>query len=462
MNINTEKDFFLFDEGYPIHTWYPLFAECEVNESLENAYSNLDICSIKNRALYFHIPFCEEKFCSFCSFNRKLKESDQEVENYVEALIKEIKTKSKYSNITQIPITAIFFGGGTPSVLTSDQILKIGKTIHENFNLKNLKEFSFENNICSVTEEKLIALLEIGVTHVRMGIQTFNQKYREYFNLRPSLEDIYAKVELVKKYFNNICIDIIYGINGQSLGEFIMDVHNACKLGTRLIDFYPLTQPKGNMQLHKLFTDKGLIPKTELEIIGLKTLLLKITKDYGYIPHNGHGFVREDSLCGLDNEDITRQYAFEYHKCVMGYDDGDVVGFGAGAQSGYKNYIVINEPNVAKYIESINHGKLQGIIGKTNKESNLSRGIISHLPYFGYCEKNRIDFSELPEEVIFLLNKLINAGIIEETELEYKLPIKSWAWDNVIMYYLSPIKAKKELDACFQRNLPDNYYKIYE
>lgn len=459
MQPNNEKNSFLkFNEAYPLHTWYPLFAQ-EEKENINNAISNVNIQGIKTRALYFHIPFCEERFCAFCTFNRKIKENDAEIQNYVDALIKEIEIKSQYDSMTKVPIHAIFFGGGTPSILSVNQILEIGQAIHEHFNLSKLREFSFENNICSITEDKLLALKEIGVTHVRAGIQTLNPKYREYFNLRPTIVEIKEKVTLLKKHFENVCIDMIYGINGQTVDELIKDIHNACKLDTKLIDFYPLTQPKGNMQLHKLFSEKGLNPHTELTLKGYKSLLREVTRAYGYIPHNGHGFVNTKYVSDK-NDRITSDYVFEYHKCVMGYESGDVIGFGAGAESGLSNYVMLNEKNIMKYSRIINEGNIPARIFNANLAANYARGIIAHLPYFGYVEKKYINFEKVPAETKGALQKLIDAGLIIDKEHEYCMTSDAWLWDNEIMYYLSPSSAKEELDACFTSKLSEDYYKI--
>lgn len=462
MRVNKCKNsFYKFDEAYPLHTWYPLFSKEKVSDDFVNVFNNISVKEITNRALYFHIPFCEERFCAFCSFNRKLKESDIEIQNYVESILKEIEIKSQFQSMLQIPIHAIFFGGGTPSTLLPSQILEIGQAIHEHFNLSNLKEFSFENNICSITEEKLLALKKMGVTHVRAGVQTLNPKYREYFNLRPTIKEIEEKITLLKKYFENVCIDIIYGINGQSIDEFIQDIHNACRLDTKLIDFYPLTQPKGNMQLYKLFSENGLEPHTELTLIGFKSLLRDIAKQYGYIPHNGHGFVNTKYLLHNNaKNNITTDYVFEYHKCVMGYESGDVIGFGAGAVSGFSNYTMCNENNVIKYEDKINKGILPAEIYHANIEANYARGIISHLPYFGYAEKKYIDFAQIPMETKKALQDLIDVGLIIETALEYRMTSEAWLWDNEIMYYLTPNSAKEELNASFSNKLSDGYYKI--
>lgn len=444
-----DKGFFIFDSAFPMHTWYPVL-DGKLIESTPNnndIYNQIDTSDISKRALYFHIPFCEGNICSFCSFSRKIKTSDEEVDKYVSALIREIEIKSQYEKISQVPIHSIFFGGGTPSILTPVHIRKIGLAIKKHFNLTKLKEFSFENNIHSVTEEKLIALKEIGVTHVRAGVQSLNPKYRSYFDLLTNVDEVYYKLDIMKKYFENVCIDMIYGINGQTIEEFIEDIHLACSIGTKLIDFYPLTQPTSNMKLGKLFTEQGLEPKSELEIMGFGIILKEILKSYGYIAHNGHGFVKVSDSYAQSSSVTSQDYCFEYHKCTMGYDDGDVVGFGAGASSKFINYGMCNIRNISQYISSLDDNIILSDIYEVNPELHYSKGITTHLPYFGYAEKNKLDFSKMSAEVIDCLETLLSKGIIYEDINKYYIRPDAWYWDNVLMYYLSPDCEKNILDS---------------
>lgn len=440
------KGFFLFDEGFPLHTWYPVLdGKLIASPPQDNrVFDNIDIISIKKRALYFHIPFCEGNICSFCSFPRKIKTSEEEIEEYVESLIKEIEIKSRYNKISSIPIHSIFFGGGTPSILNPSQIRRIGKAIRECFNLENMREFSFENNLNSINEEKLLALKDIGVTHVRAGVQTLNKKYRDYFNLLPTIDDVYSKLKLMKNYFENVCIDIIYGINGQTIEELMEDIHLACSLDTKLIDFYPLTQPASNMKLSKIFGQQGLRAKSELELIGFSIILKEVLQSYGYQAHNGHGFIKYPNKYIDENISIDHDYCFEYHKCTMGYDDGDVVGFGAGAASQFINYTICNTTNITEYVSSIKEGIILADICEVDEKLHYSKALTTHLPYFGYAEKNKINFNKISEDTSESFNKLLKEKLIFEDEDKYYMRKDAWYWDNVLMYYLSP-KCEKDV-----------------
>ncbi|HLX52658.1 MAG TPA: radical SAM protein, partial [Aquella sp.] len=216
-----------FDHFMPIYNWlYPI----SYTKDNENAFSNnldifnkIPVSSVTKRAIYIHIPFCDT-ICSFCPFVRTTFTNEDLIENYVRALIQEIKIKSRYDTVTNIPIGAIFIGGGTPSILNRNQILEIGKTLKENFNLSQIDEFSCEMEVKSITKEKNEAFKEIGVTHARFGLQTFNKKYRDLFTLTSSLNQIYNAVQSLNDTFSYVSFDMLYGMNGQTEKEFIEDL----------------------------------------------------------------------------------------------------------------------------------------------------------------------------------------------------------------------------------------------
>ncbi len=271
--------FFVFNKSYPIHTWYPILTGNEIKKYDNiSLWNQIDCSEILNRALYFHIPFCEKQLCSFCSLPRELLRNTEKVQRYVEALTAEITLKCQSRTIKELPVRAIFFGGGSPSVLTPKQMEQIFSCIHENFNLSQLAEWSFENNIQSVSEDKLQIMKKYGITHVRAGVQTLNPKFRKLFNLSPPIKTVEEHVSLMNKYFSNVCIDMIYAVNGQQIDDFLYDIHQACALNTKLIDFYPLSQPCANSSLVTLSKEMGLHEKNEVQMFGMMIMLKEVLK----------------------------------------------------------------------------------------------------------------------------------------------------------------------------------------
>lgn len=159
-----------FNAQFPI---YNFFFPSQIN--IDKGLNLSDVLYMANvgvtsRALYFHFPFCET-ICSFCPFTRGIYKSENDIDRYVSAIIQEIELKSQLIELDNVPIEAIFFGGGTPSLLSPEQIKKVGKAIIDKFDLSKLREFSFEIEVKSLTLDKVLAMKSIGVTHPRFGLQ---------------------------------------------------------------------------------------------------------------------------------------------------------------------------------------------------------------------------------------------------------------------------------------------------
>ena len=233
INLMPGKTLMKFDRQLPVYNWlYPLKGQELDKVSHHEFFANANTDMVRNRALYVHIPFCDT-ICTFCTLNRGLGSTgDAQIETYVQALLREIQLKGSYAWAGAHPVRTIFFGGGTPSTLTPDQIRRIGRALHDNFDLTRLKEFVFEIEVKSITEEKCAAMREIGVNKARFGLQTFNPVYRELFNITATLEQQYAAAELLGRYFDYTSIDIIYGMHGQTIEDFSSDIEQAVRLGT--------------------------------------------------------------------------------------------------------------------------------------------------------------------------------------------------------------------------------------
>ena len=143
------------------------------------------------------------------------------IDAYVENLLREIQIKSEAVDLKAVPVTSIFFGGGTPSLLDPDQILRIGAAIKDNFDLTQLTEFSFEIEVKSLTRARAEAMRAIGVTHPRFGLQTFDQNWRDTFDLTATLGQVREATALLIEIFPFQTFDILYGMSGQDEEELV-------------------------------------------------------------------------------------------------------------------------------------------------------------------------------------------------------------------------------------------------
>ncbi|MBE7075829.1 MAG: radical SAM family heme chaperone HemW [Clostridiales bacterium] len=184
-------------------------------------------------SLYVHIPFCERK-CNYCAFNSFVA-TEEKQDDYVERLCKEIKRRKSSK-----PVQSIYIGGGTPSLLSDKNICKIIKTIFENYDVYEDAEFTIEANPNSLTEEKLILYKFLRVNRISLGIQTLDNKNLRKIGRLHNKEMALKKVELARKYFDNVSADLIVGLNNEDGRRLCSYAKQLLHLGIKHISCYLL------------------------------------------------------------------------------------------------------------------------------------------------------------------------------------------------------------------------------
>ena len=183
------------------------------------------------RSAYIHIPFCMSicSYCDFCKFyyNREM------VNKYLSALEQEINSRYKGE-----VLNTIYIGGGTPSCLNIEELTRLFEILKV-FKIDNL-EYTIECNIENITEEKLVLFKKYGINRISIGIQTFNDKYIKYLNRNHTKNSAIETINLVKKYFDNINVDLIYALPKQTLEELGNDIDIYLGLDISHISTYSL------------------------------------------------------------------------------------------------------------------------------------------------------------------------------------------------------------------------------
>ena len=465
--IKKDDSMLVFDFNFPIYNWfYPLGYNLLDADSSLIKNEPADIFTVAgenpvNRSLYFHIPFCQD-ICAFCPFTREVLKSEDYLDTYVDALICEIEIKSKYSNITKHPITSIFFGGGSPSILLPRHIKKIGNKIKEVFDLSELIEFSFEMNAKTVTIDRIEALKSIGVTHARMGIQTFNPSYRKMFHLTATIEQIINGVKLLNDNFKYVCVDMLYGMHGQTVDDFLRDLHHIIQLGTTNIDVYPINNSVIQKRLQKEYLKRGLTPATGLTKFSFNVILNQYMRENGYLPHNGHGYVKSEKTEIISNHVVTNQYTFQYHETNYGYKGHEIVAFGVAGYSVFDDFVVGNIGDISKYITMLLDNNELPIAGVGQYPSWMSdlKGIVLHLPYHGYAEKSKLKEVTIDDETLKKLDILKECNLIIEDNDAYRLTQSGWYNYVNLLYYLSPKNEQAVLEKFIDDRYPEDPWKI--
>ena len=213
--------------------------------------------------IYIHIPFCKTK-CTYCDFYSitNFKQQDE----LVRAMLQEIEERKSYLNGT---ISTIYFGGGTPSAISIVDIDLILKAIFSSFKVENDAEITLEANPDDLSLEYLIELGKIGVNRLSMGIQSFDDQQLKAINRRHTAESALNSVKNAKQAgFDNISIDLIFGLPGQNLESWKKQVDKAMTMDVQHISAYGLIYEKNTLLWRQMKSGK-VIPaddETALEM----------------------------------------------------------------------------------------------------------------------------------------------------------------------------------------------------
>ena len=433
MQLLSGRSLVKFDRQFPIYNFFfPNQGKARATDPVPLIWAEA-ARHVRSRALYFHIPFCDT-ICNFCPFTRGRYSNRAVIDEYVEALIAEIRLKADLIDLKQVPIAAIFFGGGTPSLLDPEQIARIGALIRETFDLSQLREFSFEVEVKSLTPERAQAMREIGVTHPRFGLQTFSPKWRDMFDLTASLDQINAAAALLKQRFPYQTFDILYGMSGQDEDELMADLQAAAALGTTNVDIYPIDNVVTQVGLHEKLARSGAAPTSAMRKFAMNLLVDQTMRHAGFMPHNGHGYVRT----GASADVVTDAYRFVYHEHVYGYHDHDLMGFGVNAISSTKGHVMTQTHNKKIYREAISQGRIPGEASTHEGALDYARPIVLRLPYHGRIEKHRVRWDAVHPEVLEKLECLKQEALVTEDDTSLSLTKLGWYWYVNLMYFLMP------------------------
>jgi oxygen-independent coproporphyrinogen III oxidase len=244
--------------------------------------------------IYIHIPFCKQA-CHYCDFHfsTNLKKKDE----MVLALVREIEMRSNPithhpSPITE-PIETIYFGGGTPSILSVEDLRFLIDSVYKNYKVVENPEITVEANPDDLSEEQIIELSKNKVNRLSIGIQSFFEDDLKMMNRAHNSEEAKKCLETATQYFDNISIDLIYGIPEMSNEKWLQNIEMALSFGVPHISSYALTvEPK--TALHS-FIQKGIIPQPDDEVAQehFQILVDKLSEN-GFIHYELSNFGKEN------------------------------------------------------------------------------------------------------------------------------------------------------------------------
>ncbi len=275
--------------------------------------------------IYVHVPFCAHQ-CSYCGFYQE-RPTKQSLDDYVSYLIDDIKLQGEIP-----PANTVYWGGGTPTILSAENILKLGTHMHIS---ASLSEWSVECSPGTVTPQKLSILKEIGVTRMTMGIQTFNENTMQILGRRQKRKMIFEAYDLIRACgFDNIGIDMIFAIPGQTIDQWIEDLETAISLSPEHISTYNLTYEK-NSKLR-------LPPMNEQQEIEFF-----ITTD-SFLREHGYEHYEISNFCKPGYMSVHNSHTWEMY---------DWIGYGPSASSQFMNKRFTNVASLKLWHDGIENNK---------------------------------------------------------------------------------------------------------
>ena len=242
-------------------------------------------------SIYIHIPYCKQA-CTYCNFHFRISQNDKK--EMLKSIKKEIEMRQSYLNDANI--SSIYFGGGTPSVLKKKEIKSIISTIYRLFNIDKNAEITLECNPDDLSKKQLIALKEIGINRLSIGIQSFDDADLKFMNRSHNAKQATQCVTLAKEQgFNNITIDLIYGLPNQSNKRWKENLIKMFNLGIQHFSAYALTvEPK--TALKHLIDIKKIIPAKDETTVEHFNTLVEMAAENDFIHYEISNFGKKGFL----------------------------------------------------------------------------------------------------------------------------------------------------------------------
>ncbi|MGB5460152.1 MAG: radical SAM family heme chaperone HemW [Eudoraea sp.] len=299
--------------------------------------------------IYIHIPFCKQA-CHYCDFH--FSTNLRKKQDMVSALQKELLLRK--DELKNEEVQTIYFGGGTPSVLEIGEINEIIKTVDENYRVIKHPEITLEANPDDLSIKKIKELSDSPINRLSIGVQSFFDQDLKLMNRAHDAKEADLCLNEAKKYFDNISIDLIYGIPGMTNARWEENINKALSYELPHISSYALTvEPKTAL---KAFIDKGIIPNVDDEVAEEQfNILCTLLEKEGFINYEISNFGKE----GYFSKNNT---AYWKGKKYIG------IGPSAHSYDGTKRAWNIN--NNSKYIRSIKENILpleEEVLSKTDR-----------------------------------------------------------------------------------------------
>lgn len=357
--------------------------------------------------LYLHFPFCISK-CPYCDFNSYQLKEEKQISSYISALYQEITAYSQ--KLKKSNIKTIYLGGGTPTILSGVQIYNILEYCKDKFTVDKNAEITIEANPGTLDGEKIKLLIESGINRLSLGAQSFDDLFLKKIGRIHNTQDIIDSYYLAQeKGFDNINIDIMFALPGQTTKDLQITLKKAVSLKPDHLSLYNLTIKSGTEYYKKYKKSKLKLP----------------TEDEEYDMYNwAINYLEESGFEHYEIANFARPYKRSMHNLIY-WQNKPYLGIGAGAYSFIKGYRYMNYENPARYTKEIMSGKLPVDNGeKLSLRKRMIETIILGLRtkdgvgYKKYKTRFGVNLNDIFSKQV---NKLVNLGLLQKDDFKIKL-----------------------------------------
>ncbi|MCY7096692.1 radical SAM family heme chaperone HemW [Streptococcus oralis] len=324
----------------------------------------------KPTSAYVHIPFCTQ-ICYYCDFS-KVFIKNQPVDSYLEHLLEEFRSYDIQK------LRTLYIGGGTPTALSAPQLEVLLDGLTKNLDLSVLEELTIEANPGDLDEDKIAVLKQSPVNRVSLGVQTFDDKMLKKIGRSHLEKDIYENIDRLKLAgFDNISIDLIYALPGQTMAQVKDNVAKAISLDIPHMSLYSLILENHTVFMNRMRRGKLPLPKEELE-----------AEMFEYI-------IAELERTGFEHYEISNfsKPGFESRHNLMYWDNAEYYGIGAGA-SGYVNGVRYkNHGPIRHYLGAVEVGN-----ARITEEHLSQREQMEEEMFLGLRKKSGVSMARFEEK----------------------------------------------------------------
>lgn len=291
-------------------------------------------------AVYIHIPFCRQR-CLYCDFITYAGKQDL-IPAYIQALCTEIKSLGLGVGGSKQQVETIYFGGGTPSLLEPAEVETCLGSVQAAFGLDSRAEITLETNPGTVQSGKLKAFRSAGINRLSLGVQSFSDQELYTLGRIHSIEDVYKSVRAARfAGFDNLSLDLIFGIPGQQLVGWQENLRKACELEPEHLSLYSLTLEPGTVLADRV--DRGMLEVPDQDASAdMFEMCMEYLTQKGYDHYEISNWAVDEARESRHNKTYWKNQPY--------------LGIGAAAHGCACGYRVENVPEIQDYIDRITAG----------------------------------------------------------------------------------------------------------